>query len=418
MNNPKLRDLLKSITSSSAIERRRILLLIPLLCVIGLLCFWEREPRFEESFMRYSDLVAGEVQGRDGTGTNAGGSGHGTRSASSGKATRLAPFDPNTIDFEGLELLGFSAKQAQTILNYRNAGAKFRKPEDFKKCYTVSPEKYAELLPYIVIGGATSTSHTTEGTPTGTQESAAGQRASSIADTSKKITLIPFDPNTIDLEGFVALGFSPGQAQTILNYRNAGAKFRKPEDFKKCYTVTPEKYAELLPYITIGSPHPTDPTSSSTPNAHSTPSTAGSPSDTVAPRALLNLNTADTASLSALYGIGPLTASRIVSYRQRLGGFVRATQLQEVEGMLERNYLRILPQIFVDSGEIKKIDINFAHPKQLQGHPYLPPRTLNKLLKYRQLKGGWRSTRELIEQHILSTQEAEKLSSYLIFRKP
>ena len=128
------------------------------------------------------------------------------------------------------------------------------------------------------------------------------------------------------------------------------------------------------------------------------------------------VNGADSAALVAVRGMGPLTAGRIVRYRERLGGFARIGQLREIEGMTDENYRRILQQIWVDSSKIQKIDINFALPLQLRDHPYLPERVLNRLLKYRQLKGGWRSIRDLTEQHIISEQQAEKLSPYLCFR--
>lgn len=73
--------------------------------------------------------------------------------------------------------------------------------------------------------------------------------------------------------------------------------------------------------------------------------------------------------------------------------------------MTDRNYQMILQQIFVDCSKIQKIDVNFASPKRMQGHPYLPPKALNRILKFRQLKGGWSDTGDLIEQHILSAEE-------------
>ena len=130
---------------------------------------------------------------------------------------------------------------------------------------------------------------------------------------------------------------------------------------------------------------------------------------------LIELNGADSATLVAIRGIGPLTARRIIRYREALGGFASVEQLQEIQGMTERNYLMIRQQIFVDSSKIQKIDINFASPKRMQGHPYLPPKVLNKILKYRQLKGGWSSTKELIEQHILPAELAVKLDPYFSF---
>ena len=46
-------------------------------------------------------------------------------------------------------LLGFSPKQAQTILNYRSKGGTFRKVEDFKKLYVVDSLCYKHLKGFI-----------------------------------------------------------------------------------------------------------------------------------------------------------------------------------------------------------------------------------------------------------------------------
>ena len=69
----------------------------------------------------------------------------------------LHRFDPNTTDLAGWQELGFSAKQAQSILKYRFKGGQFRKPEDLQKMYVVSPEAYQKLRPYIAIATLPST---------------------------------------------------------------------------------------------------------------------------------------------------------------------------------------------------------------------------------------------------------------------
>ena len=52
---------------------------------------------------------------------------------------------------EDLERLGFSPKQAQAILHYREAGGRFRRKADFAKSFVVSEELYAALEPWIEI---------------------------------------------------------------------------------------------------------------------------------------------------------------------------------------------------------------------------------------------------------------------------
>ena len=60
-------------------------------------------------------------------------------------------FDPNRVSVEDLQRLGFSEKQARSIINYREKGGRFRKKEDFAKSFLVSDSIYRRLEPYINI---------------------------------------------------------------------------------------------------------------------------------------------------------------------------------------------------------------------------------------------------------------------------
>lgn len=60
-------------------------------------------------------------------------------------------FDPNTVSHEDLCRLGFSPKQAQSIIAYKQKGGRFRRKEDFAKSYVVADSVYARLEPYIDI---------------------------------------------------------------------------------------------------------------------------------------------------------------------------------------------------------------------------------------------------------------------------
>ena len=64
----------------------------------------------------------------------------------------LAEFDPNELSKEQWQKLGFSEKQAETILKYKNiVGGNFSSKAQFKKCYSVSDEKYLELEPFLLL---------------------------------------------------------------------------------------------------------------------------------------------------------------------------------------------------------------------------------------------------------------------------
>ena len=64
-------------------------------------------------------------------------------------------------------------------------------------------------------------------------------------------------------------------------------------------------------------------------------------------KALVNLNTATTAQLQELPGIGPRTAERIIEYRQKNGNFKKIEELMNVKGIGEKSFLKLKDRITV-----------------------------------------------------------------------
>jgi DNA uptake protein ComE-like DNA-binding protein len=101
---------------------------------------------------------------------------------------------------------------------------------------------------------------------------------------SESHELFFFDPNTASLYLLIKAGFSRRVAETIINYRNSGGKFRKVEDINKIYGLTTQEYEKVKNHIKIESPV----------------SRAG----TKPANAIIELNKADSALLVTLNGIG------------------------------------------------------------------------------------------------------------------
>ena len=60
-------------------------------------------------------------------------------------------FNPNTVSIEELCRLGFTEKQAQSIIHYREKGGRFRRKSDFAKSYVVADSVFKRLEPFIDI---------------------------------------------------------------------------------------------------------------------------------------------------------------------------------------------------------------------------------------------------------------------------
>jgi competence protein ComEA len=65
------------------------------------------------------------------------------------------------------------------------------------------------------------------------------------------------------------------------------------------------------------------------------------------PTVQVNLNTATVADLQELPGVGAKVAARIVEYRQKQGPFKKIEELMNVQGIGEKSFLKLRPQITV-----------------------------------------------------------------------
>jgi competence protein ComEA len=176
----------------------------------------------------------------------------------------------------------------------------------------------------------------------------ANPQANQLSDGGKaqNVALFKFNPNTSTAADWQKLGLTAKQAAIIKNYTAKGGRFRKAEDLKKIYGLTKVDYARLAPFIIIAE-------------------------EKAADNVVVELNSADSAKLTSVEGIGPGFAKRIIYYRERLGGFVSKEQLKEVYGLDELKYKEVAGQLKVDAGRIRKININTITFDKLRLMPYL-----------------------------------------------
>ncbi len=130
---------------------------------------------------------------------------------------------------------------------------------------------------------------------------------------------------------------------------------------------------------------------------------------------VLDLNSCDSSDLELLPGIGPVLASRIVRYRNLLGGYASPLQLREVYGLPEETFTAISQYIYADSGDVSRININTAGFRELIRLPYFDRPVVNGILKYRELSGPVEGIEELVDNNIIPGDKALKAVPYLDF---
>lgn len=213
-----------------------------------------------------------------------------------------------------------------------------------------------------------------------------------------------FNPNTVTEEDAQKLGFSKKLSTTLINFRNKGGKFFKPEDLKKLYGFAPKLYEELENYILIPNTkkeYKRDSSFVNKPRSYE--------KKTFTKKELVELNTADSLSIVYLKGIGPGFTKRIIKYRSMLGGFHSVNQLKDVYGMNDSLFLTLSSQIKLDPTALVKIPINAIDFNSLRKHPYFNFQSAQAIVNMR-LKHG-----KLTESDIkgLGIFNEEKLSLVL-----
>lgn len=223
--------------------------------------------------------------------------------------------------------------------------------------------------------------------------------------------LSAFDPNTADSTLLLSLGLQPWQVRSIYRYRAKGGIYRQPSDFARLYGLTVKQYKELLPYIHISDEYkPAAEVYGRTDAVRSGRDTLRYPVK-LHPGQYVTLDDADTASLRKVPGIGRYYASRIVRYRNDLGGYVSVAQLSEIEGIPEAalSYFR------VTGGAVRKLNLNRLTLNELKHHPYINFYQARRIIDYRRLKGPLHSIDDLRLLKDFSQRDIDRLRPYVEF---
>jgi len=226
----------------------------------------------------------------------------------------------------------------------------------------------------------------------------------------QKLTPSPFDPNGLPVSKWKELGLNDWQIKVIKNFEKKGGKFRKKEDLSKIYSISAVEYRILEPYIVIKGEKETGKTKSE-------------------PLKKLNPFPFDPNQLSKEkwleMGLRENLVNTIINYRYKGGRFYKNEDMKKIFGMKDEEYAILEPYIkietdsvmFVIEPEVKKeyllIELNSADTLDLQQLKGIGPSFSRRIIKYRQMLGGYYKKEQLLEVYGMDSIRYLGIAEYL-----
>ena len=143
-------------------------------------------------------------------------------------------FDPNTLPEQGWVRLGFTSKQAASIVKMRHKGFRFKKKEDLKKVFCINASKYEALEPYVHIDLANENSTQQKG--------------------KQGLAISKLELNTADSLDLLSLkGIGPFRASKIIRYRTRLGGFWELSQLKEIKGFDDTLLTNISLYLTVDS---------------------------------------------------------------------------------------------------------------------------------------------------------------------
>ncbi len=314
----------------------------------------------------------------------------------------LSGFNPNDLGAKQWQNLGFSPAQASVILKYKKViGGSFASKDQLRKCYAISPEKFAELEDYILLPEQAKADHEV------------------IRNPENTVTVSnQFDPDQLSADDWIRMGFTKKQAQAILKYKSyLGGSFISKEKLKECFVISEENYRKMAPYIILPEKSPSNrknPAKTLHTGKHGIPYTAFDP----------NLTTAkDWIDL----GFSDKQAKTIINYRDNTlkGSFKNLEDIRKCYVISDERfkqlkpYLRLNPatmhrndrtDIQQEKTDFSKTDLNSITFRQLLEFG-LDERSAGSIIGFRRKLGGFMSKQQILDTYNINKELVQKLLS-------
>lgn len=218
--------------------------------------------------------------------------------------------------------------------------------------------------------------------------------------------LFAFNPNLIDSIALANLDLPEPVKQNLLKFRNKGGKFKTDTDFRKIYGVTEQIFLEIKPYLQFVEPNIVESPIKSPPELF-----------------IFDPNTTSDVDFQRL-GLTDRQIRTIRNYQEKGGSFRSKADFFKIWGLTDeqKNYLsdyisiektEIAEQKRESIAEVKAIDLNTADSIELELLPGIGDKLSKRIVKYRDMLGGFYSVTQLNEVYGLNEQTIQLITPRL-----
>lgn len=228
----------------------------------------------------------------------------------------------------------------------------------------------------------------------------------------RKIELRPFNPNVADREELLLTGLSEKQVATIINYREKIGNFKSIDDFKKVYGISKETFAKLTPYIYF--------------NDDLREEKEEKEVEKLFNPFPFNPNNISKDEMEKI-GFNDKQISQIINFREKGGRFYDKTDFKKIYAISESDYNQLEEYLLIDEAQEKidrktdsklfTIDINQAEALEFQQIKGIGEKISARIIKYRDLLGGFYSINQLKEVYSIESDLIENNKAHFKLNK-
>ena len=213
-----------------------------------------------------------------------------------------------------------------------------------------------------------------------------------------------FNPNEVTFAALTSYGLSDEVSNRWLKYLQAGGTFKNKEDVKKIYGITNEDYLRLQDYMVI----------SPILLPEKVIVREKKPVKEVIAIVQFDINLVDTLELEKIRGIGKVLSSRIIRFRESLGGFVKLDQLDEVYGIEDYALVNLKETaIITDEFLPSQLNVNKFSIDEFTKHPYVGFQEAKIIVAYRDQHGNFENIGDLLKIHTIDSTWLNRVLPYL-----